>query len=403
MHEIHDLQTALSKDPTLWAGKKVLVRVDFNAPMRDGLVTDMTRLDAAIPTTRALSEAGAIVILLAHYERPKGKIVPEYSLAPIAKAYAERLGQDVTFVSDCVGDIACSTVDRARRGEVLLLQNLRFHAGEEANAPAFVAQLAQLGDYFVQDAFSATHRAHASTEGLARALPSYAGLALARELHFLDQALGKPNRPVLAIVGGAKVSTKIDVLTHLTQKVDQLAIGGAMANTFLAAQGHEIGKSLCELDCFDIARSILLAAQVAKCEIILPQDVIAARKFAAHAPNRSCDISELESDELILDCGPKFVSHLTKIMETSRTIVWNGPLGAFETSPFDRATIAAAQAAARFAKTGQCVVVAGGGDTVAALNLAGVKQDFTFVSTAGGAFLEWLEGKSLPGIAALLR
>lgn len=403
MREIHDLEAALGNDPALWPGKKVLVRVDFNAPMREGVVTDMTRLDAALPTTHALSNAGATVILLAHYERPKGKIVPEYSLAPIAKAFAQRLGRKVAFASDCVGAIARDRVDRAAPGDVLLLENLRFHAGEEANAPDFVAQLAELGDYFVQDAFSAAHRAHASTDGLARALPSFAGLALARELHFLSQALDQPNRPVLAVVGGAKVSTKIDVLTHLSRKVDYLAIGGAMANTFLAARGHEIGKSLCERDCFEIARDIVIGAQQVGCQIILPRDVIAAREFAAAAPNRACDISELEPDEMILDCGPRFVSDLIQTMQMAKTIVWNGPLGAFETSPFERATVEAAQAAARLAASGQCIVVAGGGDTVAALNLAGVTKDFTFVSTAGGAFLEWLEGKSLPGITALWR
>ncbi len=375
--------------------------MDFNAPVENGEVRDFTRLDAAIDSVKFLQRAGARTILMAHFERPKGRVVPEYSLKPIAAAFARRLGAPVAFADDCIGEPARAAITRLPEGGVLLLENLRFHAGEEANDPEFVAALAELGDLYVSDAFSAAHRAHASTEGLAHVLPAFAGEAMARELDHLERALTAPARPALAIVGGAKISSKIDVLRHLLDKVDMLAIAGGMANTFLAAQGMDVGKSLCEPDKFDNARAILAQAAGRGCRILLPVDVVAARAFAAHAPHRICDADQVGADEMILDCGPRSVDDLVAAMQGARTILWNGPLGAFELPPFDRSTIAAARAAAECAKSGAAVVVAGGGDTMAALAHAGVAGDFTFVSTAGGAFLEWLEGRILPGIAAL--
>jgi phosphoglycerate kinase len=383
------------------AGKRVLVRVDLNVPLHDGAVSDNTRLLAVVPTIELLASRGARVILAAHFDRPKGKVVPSMSLAPIAGALSAVLGRPVGFAADCIGPVAGAAVAALADGDVLLLENTRFHAGEEANDPAMAAALAALADLYVNDAFSAAHRAHASTEGVARLLPAYAGLSMARELAYLDKALGKPVKPVLAVVGGAKVSTKIDLLSHLVTKVQTLAVGGGMANTFLAARGLEVGKSLCEHDLLDTARGIEATAAANGCTILLPSDVVAATAFAENAPHRTCPAGDVRADEMILDAGPEAVAALVAAMTASKTIIWNGPLGAFETRPFDRATMDAARAAAGLAKSGAVIAVAGGGDTVAALNLAGVAGDFTFVSTAGGAFLEWMEGKALPGVEAL--
>lgn len=383
------------------AGARALVRVDFNVPMSGGRVADPTRLDCAIPTIEGLTAKGARVVLLAHFDRPKGKRVPEMSLAPIAPALAERLSASVAFAEDCVGPAAERAVAALAPGGVLLLENTRYHAGEEANDPAFSRALAALGDLYVNDAFSAAHRAHASTEGVARLLAAYAGRAMQKELEHLNRALGAPERPVLAVVGGSKVSTKLDLLENLVAKVDMLAIGGAMANTFLFAQGVEVGASLCERDMADTARRILTAASARGCRILLPVDVVAARAFAAHAEHRTAPVEAVAAGELILDAGPETVAALARVMDEAKTLIWNGPLGAFETPPFDAGTVAAAREAGRRAKAGALVAVAGGGDTVAALNQAGAAHDFTFLSTAGGAFLEWMEGKELPGVAAL--
>lgn len=382
-------------------GQRALVRVDFNVPMENGAVADATRLDAALPTIRDLAAKGAKVILLAHFDRPKGRRVPEMSLAPVAPALAARLGAPVVFAEDCVGEAAAAAVRALPPGGVLLLENTRFHAGEESNEPGFVSELAKLGDVYVNDAFSAAHRAHASTEGLARRLPAFAGRSLQRELEHLNRALGQPVRPVLAVVGGAKVSTKLDLLHNLVAKVNYLAVGGGMANTFLFAQGVEVGKSLCERDLVGTAREILAAAEAAGCRLLLPLDVVAAKAFKAHAEHRVVAASAVEESELILDAGPQTVAQLAQAMDEAKTLIWNGPLGAFETPPFDAATTAAAREAAARAKAGRLIAVAGGGDTVAALNQAGCADDFSFVSTAGGAFLEWMEGKELPGVAAL--
>ncbi|MCU0881071.1 MAG: phosphoglycerate kinase [Hyphomonadaceae bacterium] len=383
------------------SGKRVLVRVDLNVPLQDGAVSDDTRLRAVEPTITLLASRGARVILAAHFDRPKGKIVPSMSLAPIAVALAGVLGRPVAFAEDCIGPVAKAAVAAMDDGDVLLLENTRFHTGEEANDPAMAEALAALADLYVNDAFSAAHRAHASTEGVARLLPAYPGLSMARELEYLDKALGSPVKPVLAVVGGAKVSTKIDLLSHLVTKVQTLAVGGGMANTFLAARGIEVGNSLCERDLLDTARAIEAAAAANGCTILLPSDVVAATAFAQDAPHRVCPADDVHSDEMILDAGPEAVAALAAAMQASKTLVWNGPLGAFETRPFDRATMDAARAAAALSQAGQVTAVAGGGDTVAALNQAGVAGDFTFVSTAGGAFLEWMEGKTLPGVAAL--
>lgn len=382
-------------------GARVLVRVDFNVPLEQGRVSDATRLDAAAPTIRELAARGCKVGLLAHFDRPKGKRVAAMSLAPIAPTLAERLRMDVRFAPDCIGAEAAAAIAALPAGGVLLLENTRFHAGEEENAPAFAQALAALGDAYVNDAFSAAHRAHASTEGLARRLPAYAGRAMQRELEHLQRALGAPVRPVLAVVGGAKVSTKLDLLENLVRKVDFLAVGGGMANTFLYAQGSEVGKSLCEKEMAETVRAILRAAEASGCRVLLPVDVTAATAFAPHAPHRTAPARAVEPQELILDAGPRSVALLAEAMDQARTLIWNGPLGAFETPPFARATVAAAQEAARRCKAGALTAVAGGGDTVAALNQAGVSGDFTYISTAGGAFLEWMEGKTLPGVAAL--
>jgi phosphoglycerate kinase len=384
-------------------GKRALVRVDFNVPMHDGVITDDTRLRAALPTIAELRKAGAKVILLSHFDRPKGKRVPSMSLRPVVEPLAKLIGAPVAFADDCVGEVAERAEGYLQPGGVLLLENLRYHAGEEANDPGFAKQLAALGDLYVDDAFSAAHRAHASTEGIAHLLPAYSGESMRRELHALDKALGHPERPVLGIVGGSKVSSKLDLLTHLISKLDRLAIGGGMANTFLFAQGWEVGASYCEKDLADTARDIIRAAGRHNCELLLPIDIVVAEQMAHGAPSRIRGLGEVDEHERILDAGPQTVARLNAAMDASKTLIWNGPLGVFEIPPFDKGTIAAAKHAATLAKAGKLVAVAGGGDTVSALNAAGVVDDFTFVSTAGGAFLEWMEGKALPGVEALKR
>ncbi|MGD9968286.1 MAG: phosphoglycerate kinase [Hyphomonadaceae bacterium] len=382
------------------SGKTALVRVDFNVPMHDGAVSDDTRLRAALPTIRALTAKSCKVALLAHFDRPKGKRVPEMSLKPVAAPLAKLLGAEVAFADDCVGDTAQTAIAALPAGGVILLENTRYHPGEEKNDPELAKQMAALGDFYVNDAFSAAHRAHASTEGVAHILPAYAGKQMERELDALDAALGAPKRPVLGIVGGAKVSTKLELLQNLIEKLDKLAIGGGMANTFLYAQGVEIGGSLAEKDMADTAREIL-AATKGKCEILLPVDVVVAKEVKPHAEARMTGLDDIAADEKILDAGEKTVRKLREAMKHAHTLIWNGPLGVFETPPFDQATVIAAQEAAALAKSGKLIAVAGGGDTVAALNHAGVAADFTFVSTAGGAFLEWMEGKLLPGVEVL--
>ena len=383
-------------------GKHVLVRVDLNVPMADGSVTDTTRMTAAMPTINELAERGAIVLLLAHFGRPKGAKNPNQSLSLIIDALADVLGRSVMFISDCVGEGAKAGLVVLAPGDVAVLENTRFHPGEEANDPAFAAALAEIGELYVNDAFSAAHRAHGSTEGITHHLPSLAGRAMEAELKALDAALGNPAHPVAAVVGGAKVSSKIDVLTNLVGRVDHLIIGGGMANTFLAARGVNVGKSLCEHDLIPTADAIFEAADKAGCTIHLPYDVMVAREFAANpASLRHCNVHEVAEDEMILDVGPAAVEALADVLKICRTLVWNGPLGAFEMAPFDTATVALARTAAALTRDGSLVSVAGGGDTVAALNHAGAAGDFSFVSTAGGAFLEWMEGKPLPGVIAL--
>ncbi len=384
------------------SGKRVLVREDLNVPMADGVVTDDTRLRATLPTVTELADKGAIVLILAHFGRPKGQRNPELSLAMLTKPYEVVLGRPVRFIGDCAGAEAAEAVATLQAGDVAILENTRFHAGEEQNDPALVAEMAKLGDFYVNDAFSAAHRAHASTEGLAHVLPAFAGRAMEAELDALDKALGNPEHPVAAVVGGAKVSTKLDVLKHLVARVDHLIIGGGMANTFLAARGVDVGKSLCEHDLTGTAEEIFDAAERANCTIHLPYDVVVAKEFRANPPVRTVNVHEVAADEMILDVGPAAVEALADVLKNCRTLVWNGPMGAFETPPFDMATVALAKTAAALTRDGSLVSVAGGGDTVAALNQAGVGDDFTFVSTAGGAFLEWMEGKELPGVAALM-
>ena len=381
--------------------KRALVRVDFNAPMHAGAVSDDTRLKAALPTIRALSWKGAKVVLLAHFDRPKGKRVPEMSLKPVAGPLARLLGAPVAFADDCIGPAARAAIDALPAGGVILMENTRYHAGEEKNDPALAAEMAALGDLYVNDAFSAAHRAHASTEGLAHLLPAYAGLSMQKELEALEAALGNPKRPVLGIVGGSKVSTKLDLLKNLVGKLDRLAIGGGMANTFLFAQGHEVGASYCERDMAETAREIIALAGKSNCELLLPVDIVAAEVMQPGAAARVRGLGQVDEHERILDAGPETVARLARAMDASATLIWNGPLGVFEMPPFDRGTVAAAKHAASLAKAGRLIAVAGGGDTVAALNHAGVSADFTFISTAGGAFLEWMEGKTLPGVAAL--
>ena len=381
-------------------GRRVLVRVDLNVPMAEGAVTDDTRLRATLPTVTELADKGAVVLLLAHFGRPKGQPSREFSLSQIVPAYEAVLGRPVRFVdweheSEAAG---------LAPGEVAILENTRFFGGEERNDPAVAARFAALGDLYVNDAFSAAHRAHASTEAIARLLPAFAGRAMEAELEALQKALGEPERPVAAVVGGAKVSTKLEVLRHLVTKVDHLVIGGGMANTFLAARGIDVGRSLCEHDLAATALEILEAADRAGCTVHLPYDVVVAKEFASNPPSlRTCNVHEVAGDEMILDVGPAAVEALADAIKTCRTLVWNGPLGAFETPPFDAATVALARTAAALTQSGELVSVAGGGDTVAALGHAGVAGDFSFVSTAGGAFLEWMEGKALPGVKALER
>jgi len=383
------------------SGQTALVRVDFNVPMEEGKVTDDTRLKAALPTIHRLREAGAKVVLLAHFDRPKGERVASMSLRPVVEPLELLLHGPVRFADDCVGDEAKAAVADLDAGGVLLLENVRFHKGEEKNDPAFAAQLAELGDLYVNDAFSAAHRAHASTEGLARLLPAYAGCAMARELSALDAALGNPQKPVIGIVGGAKVSTKLDLLKNLVAKLDYLAIGGGMANTFLHAQGVDVGGSLCEKDLAETALEIIEEARQKGCELLLPVDVVVAKGVKPDIESGVRALDRIAADDLILDAGPETVARLARAMDLSKTLIWNGPLGVFEVPPFDKATVATARHAAELAKAGKLVAVAGGGDTVAALNHAGTADDMTFVSTAGGAFLEWMEGKVLPGVEAL--
>ncbi len=390
-------------DLTDIAGKRVLVRVDLNVPVTDGKVSDTTRIERVAPTILELSEKGAKVILLAHFGRPKGEPVADQSLSLIAPAVEEVLDQRVAFASDCIGAPAADAIAKMHDGDILLLENTRFHKGEEKNEAGFTAELAKNGDIYVNDAFSAAHRAHASTEGLAHHLPAYAGRTMQAELEALEKGLGQPTRPVVAIVGGAKVSTKIDLLSNLVTKVDALVIGGGMANTFIAAQGIDVGKSLCEHDLADTARSIMETAKTAGCAIVLPVDGVVAREFKANAANETVEINAIPADAMMLDVGPKSVELINGWIEKAATLVWNGPLGAFEIAPFDKATVSAALHAADQTKAGKLVSVAGGGDTVSALNHAGVADDFSYVSTAGGAFLEWMEGKELPGVAVLTK
>ncbi|MEJ1993100.1 MAG: phosphoglycerate kinase [Maritimibacter sp.] len=384
------------------AGKTVLARVDINVPVDgDGNVTDATRIERIVPTVKDIVAKGGKPVLMAHFGRPKGQVVPEMSLKIILPALEEAFGLPVKFAEDCIGGPAKTAVGALEAGEVLLLENTRFHKEETANDAGFAASLAALGDVYVNDAFSAAHRAHASTEGIARLLPSCAGRLMQAELTALEAALGDPVRPVVAVVGGAKVSTKLDLLGNLVAKVDHLVIGGGMANTFLAAQGIDVGKSLCEHEMADTAREILGKAEAANCEVILPTDVVVAREFKAGAENETLAASACPSDAMILDAGPETVAKIKATFDAAKTLIWNGPLGAFEIAPFDAATNAAAAHAAALSKAGNLTSVAGGGDTVSALNKAGAAEDFTYISTAGGAFLEWMEGKVLPGVAAL--
>ncbi len=389
-------------DDVALAGKVVLTRVDINVPMEGGVVTDTTRIDKIGPTVGDIIARGGKVVLLAHFDRPKGKVVPEMSLGHLKAALEASLGRKVVFGSDCIGAPAREAIAAAAQGDVVLLENTRFQPGEEKNDPVLAAELAALGDVFVNDAFSAAHRAHASTEGIARLLPSAAGRLMEAELRALEAALGSPQRPVVAVVGGAKVSTKLELLGNLVGKVDHLVIGGGMANTFLVAQGIEVGKSLAERDMAPTALEILAKAKAAGCTIHLPVDVVVAREFKAGAANETVAADACPADAMILDAGPATVRAVTAVFEASKTLIWNGPLGAFEIAPFNAATNAAARAAAALTRAGKLISVAGGGDTVAALNQAGAAGDFTFISTAGGAFLEWMEGKELPGVAALM-
>ena len=381
--------------------KRVLLRADLNVPVRDGKITDLTRIERLCPTIRELSGKGAKVIICSHFDRPKGKRVPEMSLAPVAKALGEVLGQRVRFAEVCIGIPAQQAVERMSPGDVLVLENTRFDSREEENDPAFAAELAKLADLYVNDAFSAAHRAHASTEGVAHLLPAYAGRLMEAELEALHSALGNPQRPVIAVVAGAKVSTKLDLLGHLISRVDILAIGGAMANTFLAARGLSVGKSLQEAEMHKTAKDVLGQAAARKCQVILPVDVVVARKLAPGVATETVAVGSVPEDAMILDVGPRTVAAIVKSLETAHTLVWNGPLGAFETPPFDQATSALARAVADATSKGALRSVAGGGDTVSALRHADVADKLSYVSTAGGAFLEWLEGKTLPGVAAL--
>jgi phosphoglycerate kinase len=382
-------------------GQRVLMRVDLNVPVENGVVTDATRIERAARAITEIADADGKVILLSHFGRPKGKRDPKYSLKPVAAEVAHILKRPVKFVDDCIGEVAERAVAAMHQGDILCLENTRFYPGEEKNDPAFVAELAKLGDIWVNDAFSAAHRAHASTEGLGHVLPAYAGRDLQEELEALGKALEHPARPLAAIVGGAKVSSKLDVLGHLLQKVDALIIGGAMANTFLLAQGKKVGKSLVEADLVDTAKKILNEAKSAGREIVLPVDAVAAAKLEANAPSHVVDVDQVGDGDMMLDIGPRSVEQAISVLARSHTLVWNGPFGAFEMEPFDTGTVEVAEAAAELTQNRELVTVAGGGDTVAALNTAGVADRLTYVSTAGGAFLEWLEGKALPGVEIL--
>jgi phosphoglycerate kinase len=387
-------------DDAALSGKRVLLRVDLNLPVENGRITDATRLERIIPTMQEIVAKGGRLILLSHFGRPKGRD-EKNSLRQIVDPISEMLGKPIAFVPDCVGPDAIAAVEGMKDGEVVLLENTRFHAGEEKNDPEFVSKLAVLGDLYVNDGFSVAHRAHASTEGLAHVLPAFCGRAMQAELDALSKALDHPKRPLAAIVGGAKISTKLDLLGNLTRKVDFLIIGGAMANTFLAARGFAIGKSLYEPNMLSTARAIGDAARIAKCEIILPTDVVVAQEFKAEAPSRAIAIGAIGDDDMILDAGPRTVARIEYLLQSIATLVWNGPFGAFEIKPFDAATVEIASTAASLTRAGKLLTVAGGGDTVAALNQAGVGDQFSYISTAGGAFLEWLEGKQLPGVEAL--
>jgi phosphoglycerate kinase len=380
--------------------KRVLLRVDLNVPAENGKVTDSTRIERQAPTITEIADKDGKVILLSHFGRPKG-VDPTQSLKPVAAEVARVIGRPVAFAEDCVGPPAEAAVAAMKAGDILCLENTRFHKGEEKNDSGFVAELARLGDIWVNDAFSAAHRAHASTEGLGHKLPAYAGRSMQAELDALAQALDAPQRPVAAIVGGAKISTKLDLLGNLIAKVEVLIIGGAMANTFLLALGKPVGKSLAEPDLADTAREILAKAEARRCEVVLPVDAVVAQKFEANAPSRVVPVDAVSADDMILDIGPRSVDHVVSVLARVKTLVWNGPFGAFELEPFDNGTVAVAEAAAELTAAGKLVSVAGGGDTVAALNAAGVSDRFTYVSTAGGAFLEWMEGKSLPGVEVL--
>jgi phosphoglycerate kinase len=384
-------------------GKKVIVRLDLNVPMKDGKVTDSTRIDRSAATLKELAGKGARVIVMAHFGRPQGKVAPEFSLKPLVEPLSKALGRPVAFAKDCIGAPTEEAAGKLKDGEVLLLENLRFHAEEEKNDPAFAKRLASLADIYVDDAFSCAHRAHASTEGIAHILPAYAGRLMQTELDHLGAALGNPKRPVMAIVGGAKVSTKLDLLGNLVGKVDLLVIGGGMANTFLFAEGQEVGKSLAEREMADTAKEIVGKAKAKNCRIVLPVDAVVASEFAAGVATKTVDIDAVPKDQMVLDIGPKSAAAIGELLKTCKTLVWNGPVGAFETPPFDRGTTAVAKAAAALTEAKSLLSVAGGGDTVAALAHAGVVDRFSYVSTAGGAFLEWMEGKELPGVAALKR
>ncbi|MCC1493404.1 phosphoglycerate kinase [Cognatishimia sp. F0-27] len=382
-------------------GKRVLTRVDINVPIKDGEVTDTTRIERIAATVQDILSRGGKPVLLAHFGRPKGERLEDMSLQPLIPAIETVIGTPVVFAADCIGEAAATVVDGLADGSVALLENTRFHPGEEKNDAALAAEMAKLGDIYCNDAFSAAHRAHASTEALARLLPACAGRLMQAELSALEAALGSPERPVVAVVGGAKVSTKLDLLGNLVAKVDTLVIGGGMANTFLAAQGLDVGKSLCEHEMTGTAAEIVVKAREAGCTILLPKDVVVAREFAANAENQTVAAEACPADAMILDAGPEAVEAITEAIRAAKTLIWNGPLGAFEIEPFDRATNAAARFAAERSANGLLVSVAGGGDTVAALNKAGAANDFSYISTAGGAFLEWMEGKTLPGVAAL--
>ena len=381
-------------------GKRILLRVDLNVPVENGVVTDATRIERAAPAITELAGKGGKVILLSHFGRPKGRD-PKYSLKPVAAEVARIIKRPVRFADDCIGEPAEGVVAAMKPGDIVCLENTRFHPGEEKNDPAFVAELAKLGDIWVNDAFSAAHRAHASTEGLGHKLPAYAGRTMQAELEALSQALDHPQRPLAAIVGGAKISTKLDLLGNLLDKVNILIIGGAMANTFLLAQGKGVGKSLVEADLVGTAREIMVKAKATKREIVLPVDAVVAQKFEARAPSRVVDVDKADGADMILDIGPRSVEQVVSVLARSKTLVWNGPFGAFEMEPFDNGTVEVAEAAAELSEAGELVSVAGGGDTVAALNVAGVTDRLSYVSTAGGAFLEWLEGKALPGVEVL--